>query len=192
MIIECAARTAIRTQRLDSRQRRTATLGLCDPQDAPRFRPTVPNRLVFHQVSEKTARFSIRSRKAPLSPVSQLVRCVWPFWAERYRCASCRAGSRETTRLTGPCPARQQWGPMEWTGLVSLVSQLQRSCQSQETSMPQASVGYTGHDATEVPTCLAGESVTSVALEMPHMVEGQPRFLPNLPRNTKRPDQVRP
>jgi len=80
----------------------------------------------------------------------------------------------------------------QWTGLVSLVSQLQRSCQSQETSMPQASVDYTGHDATEVSTCLAGESVTSVALEMPHMVEGQHRFLPNLLRNTKQPDQVRP
>ena len=119
VIIECAARTGIRTQRLDSRPRRTATLGLCDPQNAPRFRPTVPNRLVFHQASDKTVQFSIRSRKALLNPLSQPVRCAWPFWAECYRCASCRAESRGTGRLTGPCPARQQWGTgVLWNGQV--------------------------------------------------------------------------
>ena len=86
VIIECAARIAIRTQRLDSRPRRIAALGICDPQNAPRFLPTVPNRLVFHQASEKTLWFSIRSRKALVSPPSRLVRCVWPFWAECCRC----------------------------------------------------------------------------------------------------------
>jgi len=124
-------------QRLDSRSRRTATPGLCDPQNAPRFSPTAPNRQVFHQASKKAVRFSIRSRKALLSPVSRLVRCVWPFWAECYRCASCRAESRETTRLTGPCPARKPWGTMEWTGLVSLVSQLERSCPIQNVTSPE-------------------------------------------------------
>ena len=113
VIIECA-RIAIRTQRP------TAGRGECRPGSAipktPRFLPTVPNRLVFHQASEKAARFSIRSRKALLSPASRLVRCVWPFWAEDCRCASCRAESRETRRLTGPCSARKQW--VLWNGQV--------------------------------------------------------------------------
>ena len=54
-------------QCFDSGSRRTATLGLCDPQNAIRFRPTVPNRAVFQQAGEKAVRFSIRSRKALLS-----------------------------------------------------------------------------------------------------------------------------
>ena len=54
-------------QCFDSGSRRTATLGLCDPQNAIRFRPTVPNREVFQQAGEKAVRFSIRSCKALLS-----------------------------------------------------------------------------------------------------------------------------
>ena len=51
----------------------TAIGSSATPQNVPWFGPAVPDRVVLHQASENTVRYSIRSRKAQLSPISRLV-----------------------------------------------------------------------------------------------------------------------
>ena len=57
----------------------TAIGSSATPQNVPWFGPAVPDRVVLHQASENTVRYSLRSRKAQLSPSSRLVGRVGPF-----------------------------------------------------------------------------------------------------------------
>jgi len=54
---------------------------LNDSQDAFRFRPAVRNRLIFHQASEESVRYSRRPDKAMLSTPLVAGPCVGPLFA---------------------------------------------------------------------------------------------------------------